>query len=117
MSMQDVEDIYELSPMQQGMLFHTLYAPESGMYFEQFSYTLKAQLNVSAFQKAWQTLLERHTALRTSFYWEDLDKPLQVVHRSLSLPFEQLDWSGTPAHEQQERLETFLVEERSKGFD
>ena len=37
----NVEDFYPLSPMQQGMLFHTLYSPNSGVYFEQLTCTLR----------------------------------------------------------------------------
>jgi hypothetical protein len=61
----NVEAIYPLSPMQQGMLFHTLYAPNSGMYFEQLVCTLRGTLDVQAFQTAWQRVVERHPVLRT----------------------------------------------------
>lgn len=54
MSNKNIEAAYPLSPMQQGMLFHTIYAPESGMYFEQLSCTFVGNLNVAAFQRAWQ---------------------------------------------------------------
>ncbi len=71
MKQKNIEDIYELSPLQQGMLFHTLVVPHSGVYFEQFCYALQTQLNVPAFKKAWQRVLDRHPILRTSFYWEN----------------------------------------------
>jgi len=77
----NIEDIYELSPVQQGILFHSLYAPQLGLYFIQFSYTVRGHLNLVAFERAWQQVAARHTILRTSFYWEEIDKPLQVVHR------------------------------------
>ena len=80
--MTTVQDIYELSPMQQGMLFHTLYAPESGVYFEQRNCLLAGPLDVAAFKRAWQTVVERHAVLRTAFYWDEADKPLQVVYSS-----------------------------------
>jgi surfactin family lipopeptide synthetase C len=74
-----IEDIYKLSPMQQGMLFHTLYAPDSEVYREQTSCSLKGNLNISAFQQAWGQVVQRHPILRTAFYWEELSEPLQVV--------------------------------------
>ena len=100
--------------MQQGLLFHTLYAPDSGVYFNQFSCTLNGNLNVEALRQAWQQVVERHPILRTSFYWE-LDKPLQVVHQQVELPWQDYDWRGVSASEQQ--LEAFLQADRAQGFD
>jgi len=111
---ENIADIYELSPMQQGLLFHTLYAPDSGVYFNQFCCTIRGNLNLAAFQQAWQQVVERHPILRTSFYWE-LDKPLQVVHQQVALPWQDYDWRGISATEQQ--LEVFLQQDRAQGFD
>ena len=77
MKQENIEDIYELSPMQQGMLFHTLAAPNSGVYFQQFCYTLQTQLNISAFKKAWQQFVARHTILRPPSFCENLNNPYQ----------------------------------------
>ena len=107
MKAENIQDIYELSPTQQGILFHSLYSPESGMYFVQLCFTLHGLLNAVAFDRAWQQVVARHTALRTSFYWENLDKPLQVVHQQGHVPFVQQDWRGMAAGEQQEQLEAF----------
>ncbi len=117
MNVKNIEDIYPLSPMQQGMLFHSLYAPETGVYFEQTSWTLRGDLDVSAFEQAWGRVLARHSALRTSFLWEDLDEPLQVVHRDLDLPFERRDWVDLPEDEQEARLKRFLWKDRERGFE
>jgi len=117
MKQENIEDIYELSPMQQGMLFHQLAAPNSGVYFEQFCNTLQTQLNVSAFQKAWQQILSRHPILRTSFYWENLDKPYQVVYKQVDLPWEFLDWRKISLQEQQSQLEALLKADRDRGFE
>ncbi|HEX8651125.1 MAG TPA: non-ribosomal peptide synthase/polyketide synthase [Pyrinomonadaceae bacterium] len=112
-----IEDIYPLSPMQHGMLFHSLYAPESGVYVEQLSFILRKRLNVTAFKRAWQQVVDRHLILRTSLVWDELDDPLQVVHRSVRLSWEQHDWRGLSETERQERLEIFLEEDRRRGFD
>ena len=117
MNIENVEDIYELSPLQEGMLFHTLLTPESGMYFEQVGFLLYGPLDLPSFERAWQKVLDRHTILRTSFYWEDLDKPLQVVYRDVKLAVEYLDWSLLPAAGQEERLEALLKADRERGFE
>ncbi|MBW4650218.1 MAG: amino acid adenylation domain-containing protein [Kastovskya adunca ATA6-11-RM4] len=115
--MENIADIYELSPMQQGLLFHSLYAPDSGVYFNQFSCTIEGNLNVAAFQQAWQQVVERYPILRTAFYWEELEKPLQVVHRQVEIPWQQHDWRHLSATKQQEQLATFLKGDREQGFE
>jgi amino acid adenylation domain-containing protein len=116
MNQKNIEDIYELSPLQQGMLFHTLVTPNSGVYFEQFCYALQTQVDVPAFHKAWQRVLDRHPILRTSFYWENLDKPYQVVYRQVDLPWDFQDWRELSLPEQEKQLEVFLAADRKRGF-
>ncbi|MBD2120460.1 non-ribosomal peptide synthetase [Trichocoleus sp. FACHB-262] len=116
MQMENIEDIYELSPTQQGLLFHTLHAPESGVYFEQFCWQLSGPLHRSAFQQAWQCLCDRHSILRTAFCWEGLEQPYQVVYRQVELPWEEQDWRQVSASEQEEKLQNFLQEDRDRGF-
>ena len=87
----NLEDLYPLSPMQQGMLFHTVYERESGPYFEQSVFTLEGELDVASFQRAWQFVVDRHPILRSSFIW-DLEKPLQVVHRKVAIKIHEQDW-------------------------
>ena len=71
-----MEDLYPLSPMQRGMLFHALYEASSPVYFEQVSYQLRGLLNLSAFERAWQQVVDRHPVLRTSFHYKGVDEPL-----------------------------------------
>jgi amino acid adenylation domain-containing protein len=117
MSRKNVEDLYPLSPLQQGLLFHTLYAPASGVYVEQLNCTLGGELNFDAFGRAWQQTIDRHPILRTAFVWEGLDEPVQVVRRSVRLPFTREDWRALPAAEQQERLRAYLKADLRQGFD
>jgi amino acid adenylation domain-containing protein/non-ribosomal peptide synthase protein (TIGR01720 family) len=117
MNPENIQDIYELSPMQQGLLFHTLAAPNSGVYFEQLSCTLNGNLNIPAFIQAWQQVVDRHPILRTAFYWEGLEQPFQVVYQQVSLPFVELDWWGISPQEQQSKLESILECDRLQGFD
>ncbi|MNW26216.1 Linear gramicidin synthase subunit B [compost metagenome] len=113
----DIEDLYLLSPLQKGMLFHTLYTPESSVYFEQTVFTLTGALQEDALRKAWQRMTERHTVLRTKLILEGMDEPHQAVLSSVQLPFEVLDWCGLSAEGRQEKLTCFLEAERQRGFD
>ncbi len=106
----DIEDLHPLSPLQQGLLFHSLYAPESKDYLVQVAWTLEGDFDVPRFECAWNDVLSRHAILRTSFDWEDGREPLAVVHREVALPFTFVDLSHEPRAE--ERLEDFLLEDR-----
>ena len=112
-----IEDVYPLTPLQQGILFHALYAPESGVYVEQLSCTLQGPLDTAAFTVAWQQVIVAHPVLRSSFRWENLDAPVQVVHAKPVLPIEEQDWRGVPAEEQPERWAAYLEADRQAGFD
>src|SRR5205085_9525971 len=82
----EIEDIYPLSPMQRGMLFHTLYAPQSGVYFQQVGGTLRGAFDAPTFRRAWEHMLGRHAVLRSAVIWQGLDEPMQVVLRKVQLP-------------------------------
>ncbi len=102
---QEIEDVYPLSPAQSGMLFHSLMAPDSGVYVNQVTCTLPVDLDVRLFRQAWETLVKRHAVLRTVFFWEGLDEPLQAVRKAVSLPWRELDWCSLPAEETERRWE------------
>jgi amino acid adenylation domain-containing protein/non-ribosomal peptide synthase protein (TIGR01720 family) len=112
-----VEDVYPLTPLQQGLLFHSLYAPNSGVYIEQLRCTLLGELNVPLFQQALQEAINRHPVLRTSFLWEGLQEPLQMVHPRVALPIEQDDWRELSSEAQEAQLKVFLETNRKSSFD
>ncbi len=112
----NIEDKYPLSFIQQGMLFHSLYAPHSGVNIEQFICTLHEDVKVSAFKQAWYRIVERHPILRTSLHWEGLKEPLQAVHRQVILPFEEQDWRSLSATQQEHQLKSYLQTDRQRGF-
>ncbi len=112
-----IEDTYPLSPMQQGMLFHSLYSAQPGVYIQQIICALHEDLNISAFKQAWHRLVERHPVLRTCFRLKGLDEPLQEVHGHVTLPFEEQDWCGLSITEQEKRLRSYLQIDRCRGFE
>ncbi|MFQ3632501.1 amino acid adenylation domain-containing protein [Roseiflexus sp.] len=116
MSMQNVEDLYPLSPMQQGMLFHTLYAPGSGVYIEQLCFRICGDFDTAAFERAWSRVVERHTILRTAFVFGGLKEPAQVVHRVVDLPIRHFDWRRDPSATLPARLDAYCEADRLEGF-
>ncbi len=116
-SARDVEDLYPLAPVQEGMLFHTVLSPEAGHYVQQVHCRLRGPLDADALAAAWQAVVDRQPVLRTSFLWKGFDRPLQRVHRRALLPLERQDWSALPEAKREARLESHLREDRRRGFD
>ncbi|MGO4129736.1 amino acid adenylation domain-containing protein [Inquilinus sp. YAF38] len=107
----EIEDLYPLSPMQQGMLFHSLQVPE--LYVTQIRVDVDG-LDAGRFGRAWEAAVASHTILRTGFLWQG-DTPLQLVRRRVPSPVAHLDWRGKPDLEQ--ALTELAATDRARGFD
>ncbi|MDB4951668.1 MAG: amino acid adenylation protein [Gemmatimonadetes bacterium] len=114
---ESVEDVYPLTPLQEGLLFYAL-ARGSTVGFEQKSITLRGAPDPAAFERAWQQVIDRHTALRTAFVSAGGDR-MQVVLRHGRIPIDHQDWRGSGADDAslRERLDAYLRADRERGFD
>ena len=112
-----IEDVYPLTPMQEGMLLHTLLEPGTGLYYMQDRYRINSELDPERFAQAWQAVVARHEALRASFCWNVGEDMLQVIHTPGRTPIEYLDWSAVAETEQEPKLQALLKSEREAGFD
>ncbi|MGD9657834.1 MAG: amino acid adenylation domain-containing protein [Methylocystis sp.] len=113
----EIEDIYPVTPLQAGLLFHTLSEPNSGVYVMQHRYWIEGDIDIDSFRHAWQAIADAHPIFRTSFVWEGLETPLQLVWRHIELPFSYADWRSFSEAERDKRLNSLLAEERAKGFE
>ena len=109
-----VEDVYPLSHMQQGIMFHSMYDNRSGTYVIQMTCKIEGAFQPDAFCRAWQRVLDRHPALRTVFLFDIGTDALQVVLNQVSLPWHEMDWRGQASFD--ESLAAFLRADRIQGF-
>ena len=119
MVMKNVEEIYVISPLQEAVLLNVISAEDLdlGSSCSQLSYELHGFLNIFAFEKAWQKLVNYHSILRTFFVWQRTEKPLQVVSNQLKFSLIHHDWQHLLPMQQQEQLNALLEAERVQGFD
>ncbi len=112
-----VEDIYPLSPMQLGLLFHALYDPDSPIYTIRYSYTIEGDIDVEAFKKSIDHIMKSHPVFRTIFRWEGVNEPVQIVlnHRKPELAIH--DFRSLDSSEQDGVINNFFEEDRKKRFD
>ena len=112
---------YPLTAMQQGMLFHSLLAPRSGVYIQQQICTLRERIDATTLEDAWQRVVARHPILRTSFQLEGapsgVDEPQQMVHPHVDLPFTTHDWQHLAPPAQEQALTTLIETDRRTDFD
>ncbi|WEK28411.1 MAG: non-ribosomal peptide synthase/polyketide synthase [Candidatus Pseudomonas phytovorans] len=93
----NVQDIYPLAPLQQGMLYHHLSATDGDPYLSQVQLRFASKAHLEAFAQALQWVIQRHDILRTALHWEYLDTPVQVVWREAALVREALPLTGSSA--------------------
>jgi amino acid adenylation domain-containing protein len=113
----EIEAVYALSPMQQGIFFHSLQNPGSGLYIIQFVFKLTGELDIDAFQRAWDAVGKRHPILRTAFTWKRVSKMLQVVFRQVALPVNREDWREHSVAAQETMLQEYLARDQQEEFE
>jgi amino acid adenylation domain-containing protein/non-ribosomal peptide synthase protein (TIGR01720 family) len=113
----NVADILPLTPLQAGMLFHTLAEPDSAAYVEHFVCVMDGVSDPAALARAWQRVVDRADALRVGVHWQETREPVQVVHRAVRLPVRHLDWSAGTEAERGDRVAALLAEEAERGLE
>ncbi|WP_159042776.1 non-ribosomal peptide synthetase, partial [Streptomyces curacoi] len=73
--------------------------------------------DVEAFAGAWQRVVDAVQALRVGVVWEGVAEPVRVVHRSVTLPVEVVDWRGAGAEDVGARWDALVVADRERGLD
>ncbi|ERK83033.1 ATP-dependent isoleucine adenylase, partial [Bacillus amyloliquefaciens UASWS BA1] len=113
----EIQDIYPLSFMQEGMLFHSLLDHDSRAYFEQAVFTISGKLDRERFQKSIDTVFERYDIFRTTFIHKNVAKPRQVVLKNRPSRVQFHDISHLDEKAQDKYADRFRKEDKDKGFD
>jgi hypothetical protein len=111
----NVECVEALLPKQEEML-PRIPDTDTGCHFGQAVFTVHRELDVENFKLIWQKLADQNSCLRTSFHWQGLEQPVQVVHRHVTLPVEWQDWSHQSRSENESRFRKLLIADYAAGF-
>nr|WP_030410856.1 non-ribosomal peptide synthetase [Streptomyces sp. NRRL S-1448] len=118
-----IEDLYPLTPLQEGMLFHRLVGGDDGagaggdVYLDQAALLLDGVTEPETFARAWQRVADRTPVLRTSVVWEGVPAPLQIVHRRATVPIVHLDWRDLDEAARTDRLARLRADDLAQGLD
>jgi len=114
---ENIKNIYELTPLQEGILFHYLNKKLANPYFEQASIFIKGKIDSEIFMESWNEVLNRHDIFRTIFVYKNVKEPVQIVLKywKHNVTFE--DISVIPEEEQEKLVEKYRAEDIEKGFN
>ncbi|HLP48513.1 MAG TPA: condensation domain-containing protein, partial [Candidatus Kapabacteria bacterium] len=115
----NIEDVFALTPMQEGMLFHYLKDPEGDKYFEQLGLELIIAIDIEIFKQAWNFVIATNEILRVVFRWEKMNEPVQMVMKENRLEPRYFDLSVGYADgdKKQQRLAEVKEKDRREKFD
>ncbi|OPH56173.1 hypothetical protein BC351_28805 [Paenibacillus ferrarius] len=114
----EVEDIYPLSAIENGMAFYYLKDTEKSVYYEQFVFRIRYQsFDLDRLNRAWTLLVDKHDILRTVFHMEDFERPMAVVYRELENDLEHFDLSDLNFEQQSAHVREYIAEDRRHLFD
>ncbi|EEK70326.1 hypothetical protein bcere0007_52480 [Bacillus mycoides] len=114
-----ITDLYPLSPLQEGMIFHTLHdqgEEHVAPYIVQLSFMIRGELDIATFEQAWKSVIQRHEIFRSAFLWDEVEEPLQVVYESVPFKVNVEDWRTLTAEEKEEKRKAFLALDRKQAF-
>ena len=112
----NIEDIYPLSPMQEGMAFHTRLTSESGAYIIQLSCEMSGQFEPHIFVQAWDSVLARHPSLRVFIFEGGQTSDHQVVLRQVALQWQTLDWAQQSLEQQERQWQELVIDDRHLDY-
>ncbi len=113
----DIQKAYGLTYLQQGMLFHYLLRKGDGAYFDQFEIAISGKVNIDYLQMSLDMIVKRYDVLRTVFVYEKMDKPVQAILKHNFNRIIYFDLADMNESNQIRYIESFLKEDKERGFD
>ncbi|HVR98951.1 MAG TPA: amino acid adenylation domain-containing protein [Thermoanaerobaculia bacterium] len=90
MKLENLESVQRLSPLQEDLLFEVV-TGTGGRHVRRMTLSLRGPLDAAAWRRAWESVVARHQILRTTFHWQGLERPFQVVPKQTPFPWQELD--------------------------
>ena len=113
----EFDDVYPLTPVQEGILYHATAEPESGVYAGQVNCRLSGRIDLAKLAQAWCETVANNAVLRTRFFWEQLDRPLQAVTKTMQSLCQEFDWRERQDADLETEIGALRQELMAEGFD
>ncbi|MEU8936391.1 amino acid adenylation domain-containing protein, partial [Streptomyces sp. NPDC048409] len=118
MTSSGLEDILPLSPMQEGLLFHSRYEQDGAdVYAVQHVFAIEGVLDAARLRAAVHALVQRHPNLRAGFRQVDSGRTVQLIARQVDVPWDEFDLSQLPEADAEAELARLAAKEHARRFD
>jgi NRPS condensation-like uncharacterized protein len=117
MTPQRRKNTYQLSPMQEGILFHDPRANDSGSDIGQIVCSMDEPIDLEKLKSAWRLVVDRHESLRTGLHVRNGEEPYQNIYREVTLPWNTKDLRKLPEAQRTSELNRWLTEDREARFE
>ncbi|WP_164931455.1 non-ribosomal peptide synthetase [Longirhabdus pacifica] len=115
MNKKNIKDIYELTPMQSGMLYHAIQDSKANLHIVQGCVKLKGVMHAELLEQSFNHIIQKYDVLRTAFVYEKVNQPLQIIFKDRPAKLELVDLSYL--EEKQKALVQYRTSDRNRAFD
>ncbi|WP_037297474.1 condensation domain-containing protein, partial [Ruminococcus flavefaciens] len=112
-----IENIYSLTPLQEGMLFHSLYDLQSSSYVLQNVSKVDKKITFSIIEDALKLLSKKYQVLRTLFFYDKIEVPQQIVLKERKIETEIIDLSDISIDKLNYEEKEIAQNDIKRGFD
>ncbi len=112
----EIQSIYRLTPMQEGLFFHYLKDENPALYFEQLTMNVEEELNPDIIQKSFNYLTQKYDVFRTLFIYKNIENALQIVFKNMESKVSYQDISNYTEIEKEKYIEKVKKQEIDRGF-
>ncbi|UCH96966.1 MAG: amino acid adenylation domain-containing protein, partial [Candidatus Aminicenantes bacterium] len=113
----NIRDIFALTPMQEGLLYHYLQDPEKDLYFEQLTLDISGKIDLALFVRSWNFVIETNEMLRAVFHWEKLKNPIQIILKDHKIQPKYYDISRETSEKKRKQLNEIISKDKKEKFN
>jgi amino acid adenylation domain-containing protein len=114
----EIEDIYPMSDIEKGMVFHSLKDSAAAVFHNQLVHQVKiSAFDSRVFEQALALMVEKHPILRTTFIMDEFDEAVQAVHKTMTIDYRHYDISGRDHGSQEAFIANLLADDRRHPFN
>ena len=114
---ENIEDVYELTPLQQGILFQYLSEPNNNVYVQQLRVDISGYLSMELFKEAWLRVYQCNEIMRSIFRWEKLKKPIQVILKEKAIDIRYIDATDKMEKDREGIIQRLINEDQEEKID